>query len=88
MHDKASGAHDSNQQHRGFPHDKNSTNMHPSAAQKTVPMVYWDEDFVLASFSLAILCDAIPCSVILFLDQSNASSFHHPPRCCEESCYL
>ena len=42
----------------------------------------------LASFSSAVLCDAIPCSVILFLDHSNANSFHHPPRCCEERCYL
>lgn len=67
MHDKASGASDSNQQHQWFPRDKNSTNMHSSATQKTVPMVYWAEDFVfLASFSLAILCDAIPCSELCF----------------------
>jgi len=50
MHDKASGAHNNNQQHRGFRHDKNSTNMHPSTTQKTVPMVYWAEDFIFGFF--------------------------------------
>jgi hypothetical protein len=50
MHDKASGASDGNQQHRWFPRDKNSNNMHPSATQKTVPMVYWAEDFIFGFF--------------------------------------
>jgi hypothetical protein len=50
MHDKVSGASDGKQQHRWFPCVKYSTNMHPSATQKTVPMVYRAEDFVFGFF--------------------------------------
>ena len=32
-----------------------------------------------------VMCDTIPCSVILFLDQSDGTSFYHPSQCCEES---
>jgi hypothetical protein len=33
------------------PCGKNSTNVHPSASQKSVPMVLWADGIVLASFS-------------------------------------
>lgn len=34
------------------------------------------------------MCDAIPASVVLFLDQSDETSFCHLIQCCEKSCCL
>jgi hypothetical protein len=42
--------------------------MHPIASQQDVRTVLLAAGIVLASFSL-VMCDAIPCCVILFVDQ-------------------
>jgi hypothetical protein len=59
--------------------------MQPVASQKTVPIILQAVGIDLASFSWVMLFDAIPCSVILFLDHSDATSFYHPSTCCKES---
>lgn len=38
----------------------------------------------MASFSWAILCDVVPCSVILFPDESEETIFHQLSLCCEK----
>lgn len=65
----------------GFRLWQNLTSMHPVAFQKTVPILH-AAGIVLASFSWVMLCDAITCSVILFLDHSDGTSFYHPSTCC------
>ena len=64
------------------PWGKNLTSMHRVAFQKTVPIILQATCIVLASFSWVMLCDAITCSVILFLDHSDGTIFYHPSTCC------
>lgn len=58
--------------------------MHPSAPQKTFSLVLRAEGIVFGTYVLGMLCDVIPCSVVLFPDQSDDTSLCHPSRCREE----
>jgi len=57
----------------------NSITVHPSPSQKSVPMVFMGWGHCSGFFFLHDVCDAIPCSVIFFPDQSG---------CCKQSCRL
>lgn len=62
-----------------YPCGINSITMHPSASQKSIPMVFIGWGHCSGFFFLHDVCDAIPCSVIFFPDQSG---------CCKQSCHL
>ena len=70
------------------PHGKNSTSMHPSPSHNTVPVVLETEGIAFGLLFLHNVVDAIPNSPVLFLDQSDETSFHYPSQCCKESHHL
>lgn len=65
--------------------DKNSTSVHPSGPQQKLLMVLPLRVLFSTSFSLAKLYGAFTCFVILFTDQGDEISLHHPSRCYEYS---
>lgn len=58
--------------------------MYSLAPHKRVPMVLWTKGIFMASFSWAILCYVVPCSVVLFPDESEKTIFHQLSLCSEK----
>jgi hypothetical protein len=61
----------------------------PPPKKKTLAVVLCPEGIVFGFLGgKAVSCDVIPCTVILFPNQSDETSFHHMSQCCEESHHL
>jgi hypothetical protein len=48
-------------------------------------MVLWAKGISIASFSWAVLCDVVPCSVVLFPDEREETVFHQLSLCYEKA---
>jgi len=87
-HEKASGAYAGNEQHQCSPLMAKTQPVcilhHPTIQ---FPWAYRLTALLLAS-SCTMLCDAIPNSTVLFLDQSDETSFRYSSRCWKESHHL
>jgi hypothetical protein len=58
------------------PFVRKSTNMHPSVSLKA-DLITLPKKGTVLTFLLEILCNAMPCSVVLFMGQNGVTSSHH-----------